>query len=111
MARNTSIPIEPYDGLAESAVTSNVIDLRDAFDFNISTWTSAGTASAITLQVSDWTGDGRLGAVPEASWSNYTSFTPSGATAHPHLLGPAYARVLRTPSLASHVFAARKLVR
>lgn len=112
--RNFQVALDPYDGVAESGVTSNVLDTRDAFDFTVSTYTSAGTASLLTYQVSNWTGDignPRDASIPEASWSNWTTFTPSAATVLAPVLGAGYARILRTPSLASHVFHARKHVR
>lgn len=106
---NFTVPFDPYSGLAVSVVTSNVIDLRDAFDWTLSTWTSAGTASPLTVQV---TSDGTLEAdITAASWSNFTTFTASAATVTSPLLGARWARVLRTPSLASHQLRSSKHVR
>ena len=109
---NFHVTENPYSGLAESVVTSKVIDVRDAFDLSVSLWTSAGTASPITYQVSNWTGRiGQDGNPPEATYSDWTNFTPSATTVLAPLLGAAYARILRTPSLASHVFVSHKHVR
>ena len=79
--------------VAFSGLTSVVIDTRDAFDISYSIYTSAGTSTGFNYQVSNWTGRiGLHGNPPEASWSIWTSFTPSLATdVHP-VLGPRYAR-------------------
>jgi hypothetical protein len=106
---NFTVPLDPYSGLAVSVVTSNVIDLRDAFDWTFSTWTSAGTTSPLTVQISS---DGTLEAdIAAASWSNFTTFSASAATVTSPLLGARWGRLLRTPSLASHQFRVNKHVR
>lgn len=107
---NFSVAFDPYSGLPESAVTSNPIDLRDAFDFTLSARTSAGTASTWTYQVSNWSGYvGIHGAPPEATFSDWTSV--SGATVLAPILGVRYARILRDPSAVSFIFEAAKYVR
>lgn len=108
---NFTVTWNPYEGLAESVVTSNPLVLRDAFDFTLSTHTTAGTASVLTYQTSNWTGRLGDGNPPEATYSDWTTFTPSAATVIAPILGVPYARILRTPSSASHVFLAHKLVR
>lgn len=106
---NFTAPSDPFSGLAVSVVTSQIIDLRDAFDWTLSTWTSAGTASPLTLQV---TSDGTTSAdITAASWSNWTVFTPSGATVVAPILGVRWARILRNPSTGSHQFRVSKHVR
>lgn len=109
MSRNFNVPWDPYTGLAVSVVTSEIIDGRDVFDLTLSHWTSAGTASPITIQVTN-SGESIAG-IAAASWSNWTTFTPSAATLVAPVLGFQWMRLLRTPSLASTHFAATKLVR
>lgn len=100
--KSASQPKDPFRGLAESVVTSNTWSGRHAFDLTVSHWTSAGTASPITLQVSN---EGQASDdVTEASWSAWTSFTPSASTAMAPILGMRWYRLLRTPSLASTEF-------
>jgi hypothetical protein len=107
---NFSVPSDPYSGIAVSAVTSNLIDLRDAFDWTLSTWTSAGTTSTITVQV---TSDGTTADdITAASWSNWTVLDePSAATVTAPILGVRWARLLRNPSVGSHQFRVNKHVR
>lgn len=82
-----------------SVSTSEVIDLRDAFDASISAYTSAGTTSVFTIQVSNWTGRlGYDGEPPEASYSAWTVATPSTATIIYPPLSVAYARVQKGPT-------------
>lgn len=78
-----------------SFITSQTVDMRDAFDLSLSIFTSGGTTSTITVQQSDWTGSTIIdGAVREATWSNWTNNAPSSATnIHPPL-GPRYLRCL-----------------
>jgi len=107
---NFQVPIDPFAGLAVSVVTSNVVDLRDAWAASFSNYTSAGTGSNHTIQLSNASVDvGLHGNPTEASWVDYKalsvkSHTPIGHTAR-------YARVLRTPSQASWVFDIVKHVR
>ena len=53
MSRIYSVHINPYSGKAESAVTSNVFHLMDAFDWSYSWYTTSGTASNVTLELSN----------------------------------------------------------
>ena len=79
-----------------TSIASEVIDLRDAFDISVSIYTSAGTTSIFTCQVSDWTGSVVIdGAPPAASWSDWTVFTPSAATSVHPVIGPRYMRFLK----------------
>lgn len=100
-------PLDPYAGLAASAITSNVIPGAHAVSLTLSCWTSAGTASPVTVQV---TNSGQTqGEIAAASWSNWTAFTPSGA-AFVHLpVGARWYRLLRDPSLASTHFAVQRV--
>jgi len=104
------VPFDPYSGLPVSTVTSNLIDVRDAFDWTLSAWTTGNTtASALTIQT---TSDGTTMDDPAAaSWSNWTTFTPSAATQVAPILGIRWARILRTPSVASMAFRVNKTVR
>lgn len=113
---NFTVVQDPYRDLAASAVTSETIDLRDAYEFSLSIHTISATttlASDVTFQVSDWTG--RLlidGDPPEATWiSDITTTVPSGGTVLRPNLGASYARVLRTPSAQSMQMFERKHVR
>ena len=82
-----------------SVSTSEVIDVRDAFDYSISAYTSAGTTSVFTVQISNWTGSSIIhGDVPNATFSDWTVATPSGATVIHPPLGVRYARVLKGPT-------------
>lgn len=93
----------PYSGLDESAITSNVLDFRDAFDGSLSWYTTSGTSSVFTLQVS---GDqGPAASVVEASWSDWTVVPlASGASAMEPPLSYPWARIVRTCSGASMHF-------
>ena len=110
MGLNFSVPFDPYGGLPESAVTSNVVDARDAYTLTYSVWTSAGTTSLLTLQVSN---DGARidDPIAEASWSVWTAFTPTGPTMVTGPVGVRWHRWLRTPSAASVRITANKHVR
>lgn len=82
-----------------SNTTSEVIDVRDAFDYTISAATSAGTTSVFTVQLSNWTGRALIdGDPPEATYSDWTSVAPSAATVIHPPLGVRYARVLKGPT-------------
>lgn len=112
MARTVYVPINPFDGVAESAITSELIDLRDAFDWSFSYYTTSGTVSAHTLQLSNAVGPE---SIAEASWSNWTQFGKTGlgsvATTKFPPLGVRYARILRAASGASITININKLVR
>lgn len=99
----------PYQDLAASVVTSNLIDQRDAFDVTISLYTTAGTASAFTVQLSNWSTNPD-GVSATVGWSNWTTITPSVATVIQPPLGFRYSRILRTVSGSSLVFDINKQV-
>ncbi len=98
MARTFSVFTDPFAGLAASVVTSNVFDLRDAFDLSVSWYTTSGATSTITLQISN---ANDMEAIAEASWSNFTKFgqnapvPPSQASTIFPALGVRYLRFLR----------------
>lgn len=112
MARTVPAFTDPFTGLAESYKTSGVIELRDAFDWSYSYYTTSGTVSLHTLQLSN-AEDGE--SIPEASWSVWTRFGKTGlgsvATIKFPPLGVRFARILRTASGASLVINVNKLVR
>lgn len=113
---NFTVRQDPYRSLAASVVTSETIDLRDAFDFTLSVHTVSATtttASEVTYQVSNWTGKLFIdGDPPEATWSTWTNFTaPSGGSMLAPILGVRYSRILRTPSAQSMQFFENKHVR
>jgi hypothetical protein len=112
MARTIFAHIDPFSGLGYSTRTSNVLDMRDVFDLSFSYYTiAAGAARAHTLQLSN---ANNIEAIPEASWSDWTSFTPavpSGATIKFPPLGFRYARFTRAASGTTTVIDVNKLVR
>lgn len=98
---------DPYRGLAVSVVTSNPMHTRDAFDLSVSWHTTAGSSSTFTYQVSNATS---IEAIAEKEWSNVTSFFPSVGSYFQPPLGFRYARILRSVSGSSLVFAFNKTV-
>ena len=97
--------------LVFSGLTSPVIDTRDAFDISYSIYTSAGTSTGFNYQVSNWTGRiGIHGDPPEASWSIWTSFTPSLATDIHPVLGPRYARFVKDGATGTFVVSYSKTI-
>ena len=112
MARTVPAHTNPFKGIAESALTSGVIDLRDAFDWSFSYYTTSGTVSQHTLQLSN---ADDVENIPEASWSNWTKFGTTAllsvATIKFPPLGVRFARILRKGSTASLVININKLVR
>lgn len=109
---NFQVPIDPFQGLAVSVVTSNTIDLRDAWAASFSNYTSAGTGSNHTIQLSNASvelqaNDGL--SVAEASWVDRLAVSVKTWVELPD--GSRYARILRTPSQASWVFDVVKHVR
>jgi len=106
MARTVDVFVDPYTGLAESIITSNVVDLRDAFDLSVSWYTTAGAASVVTLQISN---ADLIESIAEASWSNFTRFAqnaplpPSQASTLFPALGVRYMRFLRKVASAASV--------
>ena len=112
MARTVPAYTDPFSGVAESGKTSNVLDLRDAFDWSFSYYTTGGTVSLHTLQLSNAADPENIA---EASWSAWTHFGKTGlgslATIKFPPLGVRFARVLRVASGASLVINVNKLVR
>jgi hypothetical protein len=102
--------IDPFSGVAVSALTSNVVSTRLAFDLTVSYFTVSGTTSTLTWEISNSTINDVFhgGTIPEASWSQWTSF---GSYAQPHVsskattfdppLGYRWARILREGSGAT----------
>ena len=115
MARYASVPINPFDGLADSAVTSNTVPIWDAFDWTLSFRTTAGSGSTLTWQLSNATGDAFSDpVVPEVSWSDWTvvgqsGVALSGTTWLEGPLGARYVRFLRSD--ASQVVELNKVIR
>jgi hypothetical protein len=108
--------INPYQDLAASIVTSNLIDTRDAFDLTLSWRTASGTSSVLSYQISNASQNPAFGeSIPEASWSHYTLFgllgIPSTSTFFEPPLGFRWARCLRTVSGGSYVIEINKFVR
>ncbi len=98
----------PFLRLAESAVTSNLVDTRYAFDVTLSWRTTSGTTSITTYQISNGDGLKNTSSIPETSWSDWTVLGTIGITGQPSLvttldppLGYRWARILRENSGAS----------
>ena len=112
MARTVHSYTDPFRDVAESGKTSAVIDLSDAFDWSLSYYTTDGTVSLHTLQLSNAPD---IENIPEASWSAWTHFGKTGlgslATIKFPPLGLRYARILRIASGASLTININKLVR
>ncbi len=108
MSRQHASFQNPFRGLAESAVTSNIVDTRLAFDVTLSYRTTSGVTSVHTYQISNGDGLRNTQAIPETSWSDWTNFgttvitnQPSFVTTFDPPLGYRWARVLRDLSLGS----------
>ena len=112
MARTINVHVDPFRNLAASIVTSDVIDLRDAFDWSFSYYTTDGTVSAHTLQLSNALDPD---SIPDASWSVWTQFGKTGLLSNATIkfppLGVRFARIRRTGSGASITVDINKLVR
>jgi hypothetical protein len=110
MSRVLWVQINPFNGVAESAVTSNVFDLRDAVEWTFSWRTTSGTTSAHTLQLSNSSVRIGLDTVPPASFINDKTF----GTGSPDLIEPSmsarYGRMLRDVSNATLAIEVHKLV-
>lgn len=94
---------DPFEGVAESGITSNVIDLRDVHDWTLSWYTTSGATSSHTIQLSNASNTGLdSGDIPEAAWSNWTEYAGSwlSRTITPPL-GVRWGRILREASGAS----------
>lgn len=107
--------INPFEGVGESALTSNVFDVRDAFDLTLSWRTTSGTASVHSYQVSNVASQASAqSATWEAHWSTVTAFGSAGGsttTTYEPPLGHRFARIIRPASGASLVIEVNKMVR
>jgi len=101
MGRTYSVYINPYKGLASSVVTSNVINLQDAFDWSYSWRTTSGLTSRVTLELSN---ANSRDSIQEKQWSRWTVFghtvppTPSGSSTEFPPLGVRFVRFKRWAS-------------
>lgn len=94
----------PYDGLAESVITSNTMYFGDAAMITFSWSTNSNGASRLTLQGYEGTSsvDGFRTALPAATaegWQVVKAITAQGY--HSVDTIPRWARFLRAPSLSS----------
>jgi hypothetical protein len=105
--------INPYAGVAESAVTSASLFLGDAAQMTWSLTTSSATASRWTLQGNN--GGGFTATLTEADWMDLTPVTAQGfysSDSAGSLSGMArWGRFLRTPSHSSITIQTALLVR
>lgn len=93
--------VNPFAGLAESVLTSNVLDCRDAFDISMSFNTTSGTSSVLTYLVSNSSVESPA-LVPQTSFSQWTLIVPpSGVSVLEPPLSFRYAAVKRPASGAS----------
>ena len=101
MSRTYSVYIDPYKGLADSVVTSNVINLTDAFDWSYSWRTTSGATSRVTVEISNAKS---TDSIQEKQWSRWTVFgatappTPSGSSTEFPPLGVRFVRFRRWAS-------------
>lgn len=108
---------DPFDRLAASVVTSNVLDTRDAYDVSATCYIASGTSSLWTYQVSNNSNTlSTLSSIPEAAWSNWTVYVaPSGNSSFASCLelpiSYRFARIIRTVSGASMVIEWNKQIR
>ena len=79
MARMIYNSTDPFSGVAVSAVTSDTIDVRDAFDVMISWRTTSGLTSRVTLQMYV-ANAGVPETFVEGRWSNWTKFGETAST-------------------------------
>lgn len=93
---------DPYSGITASQVTSNVVDLRDAVAWTASWYTTSGTTSVVTMQISNSPARPMLGETPAAaSWVNYATFGTGSPAVIVGDIGVRMVRFLRLPSGAS----------
>jgi hypothetical protein len=96
--------VNPFQGVAESATSSNVLDCRDAFDISLSFRTLSGTSSVLSYWVSN-SSVNHPDLVAENSWSHWTTIIPpSGVSVLEPPLSFRWARVSRPASGASWEF-------
>lgn len=113
---SASVHVNPYQGLAASVVTSNVLDTKDAFDVSATCYIASGTSSLWTYQVSNASVENPADTIAEAAWSNWTLYVaPSGNSSFASCvelpISYRYARFLRTVSGASFVIDWAKQIR
>lgn len=98
------VHVNPFAGLAESVLTSNVLDCRDAFDISLSFNTTSGTSSVFTYLVSNSSVDNPA-SVPQTSFSHWTLvIPPSGVSVLEPPLSFRWAAIKRPASGASWQF-------
>lgn len=98
---SASIWVNPFSELAESVLTSNTLDCRDAFDISMSFLTTSGTSSVLTYLVSNSSVE-RPELVPQTSFSHWTLIVPpSGVSVMEPPLSYRWAAVKRPASGAS----------
>lgn len=120
------IPIDPFSQLDESAITSNIVSTRFAFDLTLSRWTYSGTTSHLTYWVSNASGNVHHSvhgsgvtpstmAIPEQAWSEWTGFAYADASSIASTLDPPlgyrWARITRQGSGASYNIEMNRLER
>jgi len=119
--------IDPFSALDVSVLTSNIVSTRFAWDVTASFYTTSGTTNEHKWWVSNASGNPHhsvhgsgmtpsTNGIPEASWSNWTSFchidaAVSGASFIDPPLGFRWARITRQASGASVVVAVNRLER
>jgi hypothetical protein len=104
MSRVYNIFVNPFQGLAESITTSNVVDTRFAFDITLSWRTTSGVTSVLTYQTSN-DNTNLHGTITEATWSDWTVIGTTGGFSGSSTLDPplgyGWARILREVPPAS----------
>jgi hypothetical protein len=119
--------INPFGPLDESVLTSNIVSTRFAWDVTASFYTISGTTNEHVWWVSNASGNPHhsvhgtgttpsLAGIPEASWSQWTSFghidaAVSGASFIDPPLGFRWARITREASGASITVQVNRLER
>ena len=112
MGRTYAVYDNPYKGLAESIITSKVLDMSDAFDWSYSWRTTSGVTSAVTMDISNAKS---RDSIQEKQWSRWTAFghtappTPSGSSTEFPPLGVRFVRFRRQISAASIAIDVNKL--
>lgn len=100
----------PFEGLAESVKTSNVVDLRTVEIWSWSWRTTSGTTENVTFQVSNGTGD-TFTAPINAGFSDFTVFGTGAASVFTGPVGVRFGRFVRSASSASIVVDVSKIQR
>lgn len=94
--------VDPFEGLEASVVTSNSFELRAAVAWTLSWYTTSGTTSTHTLQISNYSGSPSASGV-STGYVNYTTFGTGTPTLIEPPIGVRYGRILRSTSSASVV--------